>query len=89
MTSAYHEADGTGHSDDLRKLRLIDRFGVRAVLGRDALYAGETFRMIAAENVYHAKRANMNSDSWADWAKNNPKAADLLAEVEKLVNTDG
>ena len=42
--------------------------------------------MIAAENVYNAKRATMNSDEWAKWAAANPKAAELLAQVEKIIN---
>lgn len=89
MTAAYREAedpDVSGLSDDLQKLWLIDRFGVRAVLGRDTLYAHEITRMIAAENVYKALRSRTNSDDWAKWASDNKRAAELLAHVEKIIN---
>ena len=47
------------------KIRLIDRFGVKAILGRDTLYTGEAVRMLKAEQVYNAKLANMDADNWA------------------------
>ena len=86
MTAAYFEAEGDGHSRELQKLRLIDRFGVRSVLGRDELSAGEIIRMIAAENIYKAKQANIHSENWAEWAKDNPRLAESLAQVEKIIN---
>jgi len=88
MTAAYHEAEGDGHSRELTALRLIERFGVKAVLGRDTLSAGEIARMITAENIYKAKQANDKSENWAEWARNNPHAAKLLAETMKLLEAE-
>lgn len=86
---AYKLAEGidpAARSRELEKLWLIDRFSVRAVLGRDVLYHREMMLMLTAENIYKAKLANMHSDNWAEWAKDNPSLAKQLAEVEKLVN---
>lgn len=78
--------DQSARSHELEKLWLIDRFGVKAVTGRDVLGFREMLFMQSAENVYKSKQANIDSDNWADWAKRNPQAAKTLAEVEKMIN---
>ena len=87
MTDAYHEAEGVGHCKELTLLRLVDRFGAQAILGR-MLYAKEIIRMSAAENVYKAKTANDKSENWAEWARENKHAAELLAKVLKLLEAE-
>lgn len=87
MTDAYHEAEGVGHSRELTLLRLVERFGAPSVLGRP-LYAREIIRMNAAENVYKAKYTSEHSDNWAEWARENKHAAELLAKVTKLAEDE-
>lgn len=63
-------------------LHYIDRFGVRAVTGRDVLSAGEMSRMMVSEAVIKAYRSRSNSDNWAKWTQDNPQAAKLLTDIE-------
>lgn len=85
MTEAYHYAEGDGHKPrELYLIQLVERFGADAILGRP-LYAREIYRGTIAERVYTVKKANMNSDSWAEWAKNNPKDSALLERVEIMM----
>lgn len=89
MVDAFKLAEGgdqNARSKELEKLHLIDRFGVKAVTGRDILGYKEMRFMYAAENIYNAKIANMNSDNWAEWARRNKQVAELLAKVEKMIN---
>lgn len=67
-------------------LRLIDRFGVRAVLGRDTLGAGEMRRMLTAERVVRAYRDRAGAANWAEWAKDNPDDSRLLIGIERSLN---
>ena len=68
--------------------KLIDRFGVQAVMNRPYLGAGEINRIYAAENVATAYRMKNDSDDWAKWARENPEQAERLAIAEKLSFTD-
>ena len=74
------------YSRELDLLRKIDRFGVRAILGRDTLYYGELRRMILAENIYNAYFSRKNSEKtgggWAAWSEKNPVMAKILFELE-------
>jgi hypothetical protein len=58
-------------------LDYVERFGAQAVFGR-APGAGELRRMIAAERVVSAFWARAHAESWAEWAMENPQAAELL-----------
>ena len=69
-------------------LSYVDRFGVRAVYGRDELSFSEIQRFLVAENIYNAYMTRKAADDWAKWATDNPIAAKLLAEVEGLINAD-
>lgn len=80
----YFPFTGTrSHSRELETLYRIDRFGVKAVLGRDVLYWSETRRMIVAEKVYKAYHSRRQSGNWAEWSEKNPVLAKLLFDVEK------
>jgi hypothetical protein len=73
---------------ELNLLSYIDRFGVRAVLGRDDLSAGEIRGMIMAENVVNAYLSRKASDNWGKWAADNPKMDELLKRIEVMVHAD-
>ena len=61
---------------------------MRAILGRDTLYFGETRRMILAENIVNAFTARKRSENWAAWANNNVVMSRVLSEIEVLIDTD-
>lgn len=65
--------------------QLIDRFGVEAVMGRPYLGMGEMIKINAAERVVRGYRMKANSENWSKWARDNPKDAEKLVEVEKLI----
>ena len=44
--------------------------------------------MNAALNVFTAKQSKMKSDNWAQWAKDNPTAEEILNSVEKLLDKE-
>lgn len=67
---------------------MIDRFGVRAVLGRDILRAGEIRRIIYAEALVQAFRDREKSTNWATWAKENGARAEMLAEAAELARLE-
>lgn len=81
--SAYQPHTPISHySRELDILAKIDRFGVKAILGRDTLYYGEIRSMIIAENIYGAYLARANSNNWVEWAEKNPVMAKILFELE-------
>jgi hypothetical protein len=68
-------------------LRLVDyikTYGVEAVLGR-VMHAREILRGNAAANVYNLKTASLNESDFAAWTKTHPKDAELLVNIEKLI----
>ena len=67
-------------------LAKVDRFGVKAITGRDVLYFGELRKLILAENIVHAYHSRRASTNWAEWTQTNPVYAGLLAEIEKDIN---
>lgn len=71
---------------DLAIIGYIDRFGVKAVLGRDVLAYREIQRMLTSEHVYTAYISRQMSKNWEKWAKDNPKADELLKNVEMLIH---
>lgn len=87
--AAYRYASREGElPPELDTLRLIDRFGVRAVLGRDVLSLGEMRRMLSAEVVLTAYRARSRAENWAKWADDNPELAGALGQAERTVADD-
>ena len=88
MTDAYKNAESGHYSKELDTLAKIDRFGVKAILGRDVLYFGEMQKMIAAENVYVAYHSRRVSKQWAEWADKNQKLYKILTEVENTLQDE-
>ena len=93
MAEAYAVADAEAnpqaykdiphYSRELDLLSKIDRFGLKAILGRDTFYHGELRHMIFAENIHTAYHARRNASSWAEWAERNPVMSKILFEIEK------
>ena len=71
---------------ELLDLGYIDRFGVRAVTGKDVLPYGYILAMTVAENIVHAYISRKRSENWAKWAQDNPREDALLKRVEILAN---
>lgn len=71
-------------------LDYIDRFGVKAVTGRDTLGAGELKAMVMAENIrraYWSRDAYKNSEGkadWAEWAQKHPELNRYLTFAERV-----
>lgn len=85
--AAYNAAAGDGRPPSIAILgQSVERFGARAVLGRDTLSAGEIMRMNYCKNVEFAYHSRARADNWAQWAKDNPDLAHVLGEAERLAN---
>lgn len=80
--------DGSDPPKEYIDLGYIDRFGVRAVMGRDELAYREIQAMLTAENIISAYYSRSQTDNWAKWAQDNPQADKLLKEVEILIHAD-
>lgn len=59
--------------------KLIDRFGVEAIMGRPVLGAGEARRILLAEQIEQAYQSRLQAENWSAWASDN-------AELSKLLN---
>ncbi len=82
---AYAAAErGLRVSKELDLLAKIDRFGAKAILGRDTFYYGELQNLIIAENIFLAYHSRKKSENWVAWAEDNPAIATLLFEAEQL-----
>jgi hypothetical protein len=66
--------------------QLIDRFGVEAVMGRPYLGMGEMIKINAAERIVRGYRMRSQDENWVKWAQANPKDAEKLVIVEKMVS---
>jgi hypothetical protein len=90
LTDALHAAEGVGRSKDIEIMRLIERFGTSAVLGREQLSNRELRHMISAENVYNAwksrdaYRDENGAENWVEWAGKHPDLSALLIGVESI-----
>lgn len=69
-------------------LNCIDRFGVKAVMGRDVLSHGEINRMLLADRIIRAYASRRASGDWGKWAAANPNDDALLVHVETMINAD-
>ena len=49
------------------------------------MYAREVIRCTMATNVYNIKRAAMRAKDLTTWTKDNPEEADVLVNVEKMI----
>jgi hypothetical protein len=85
--AAYQYAvSGDRKPAELMLMDAIDRFGVRAVTGRDVLAAGEILRARHAEFIVKSYRARAEAESWPEFINSNPAAALVLGEAERLAN---
>ncbi len=75
--------EGGPVSDELSTLALIDRFGVRAVLGDRVLHTGEMLRMLRAETIVKAYREREQAPNWAEWAQRNANVSTILNAAMK------
>lgn len=87
MTDAYQFAEVGHYSKEMEKLSRIDRFGIEAVTGRKVFLFGEFIRLRMAENVVNAYNSRKNAGNWAEWVTSNPRAAELLADIEQLLES--
>jgi hypothetical protein len=85
--AAYEYAvSGDRKPAELMLMDAIDRFGARAVTGRDVLTASEILRARHAEFIVKSYRARAEAESWPDFVNQNPHAAKVLNEAERLAN---
>ena len=62
----------------------IDRFGVKAVTGKDTLSASEINRIIVSEKIVDAyKSREASGKEWGKWAAAHPDLDEFLKQIEK------
>jgi hypothetical protein len=83
---AYLYASEGRPSKEIDKLRKIERFGLKAITGREVFFHHELRRMVCAENIVIAYRDRSRASNWATWANENHALANILLEAEKIVN---
>ena len=86
IADAYRCAEGGGVSKEIILGQRIDRFGVKAVFGRDVMGANEMSRIIIAENIVAAYKDRKKSSNWVEWQINNPQMSELLNIGAELVS---
>jgi hypothetical protein len=74
---------------ELKMLRLIDRYGVEAVMGRPYLGAGEIMRMQAAETVVRVYNERKRYDDWTRHAREDPEGSAFLNRAMILATKMG
>jgi len=52
------------------------------VTGKKVFMFGDFIRLRVAENVFNAYMSRKQSGNWAAWVESNPRAAQLLADIE-------
>ena len=86
---AYRYAESGKHPPYERLyLAYIERFGVKAVFGRDVLSLGEIQRMLIVDDVVNAYRMRKATKNWAEWAERDPYSANLIADIEKELHAN-
>ena len=83
-SDAYGHASEGLHSREIEKLRRIERFGLKAITGRDIFLFHEYICLITADNIVSSYESRARSANWAEWAQSNPRMAGILAEATKL-----
>jgi len=89
IATAYDYASGGDASNEILIGRMINRFGVHAVMGRPYLGALEIKKIYSAEKVLQIYREKDRASSWAEWAKSNPEDAAYLARAIKAAEEEG
>lgn len=52
------------------------------------MYVHELYYMNASRNVYHAYTSRKAAENWAKWAEEHPREAELLVDIEKILDDD-
>lgn len=86
MREAWNYASRGTYSEEIDKLKLIDRFGVEAVLGRKQLYYKEMRRMIYAREIVDIYFERERAGNRAEWMNRNPKLVKFLSDIERIAN---
>ena len=84
-TDAYQYASEGHYSKEIEQLNRIERFGLEAVTGRRVFLFRDFIRMRTAENVVNSYRSRQQAGNWAEWVESNPRPAQILADIEKLL----
>ena len=88
--AAYAYACGDGEQPrEIYILNCIDRFGVRAVLGRDVLGSKEIKLMAIAENIDRWYGERKRAENPAKWAEENVNEATALTVAHRLALEQG
>lgn len=82
----YLEDDGPAPIE-LRTRNLVERYGAQAIYGRP-LTVSEITRLDAVSSLTQVFYSWKRSDNWATWEKANPKEAELLQAVRRIVYAD-
>ena len=72
-------------SRELRLIRLVEKFGVKAIFGKDTLPANEVIKMLTADHVLNSYNSRKEKP-WGEWAREHPGDADLLHRAERLAS---
>lgn len=72
---------------ELSIARKVDKYGVKAVYGRDVLTHAEIMGMSIADVVVRIYEQRAASNEWAKWMIDHPKEAAFLEAVEKIWQT--
>ena len=87
MAAAYAYADGVGPMPrELVILNSIDRYGVKAVLGRDVLGAKEMRRMAVCDNIKMWYDARKRDEKWSESHVNE---SNFLTEIHRMADELG
>jgi len=86
IAAAYEYAENPGATPPrwlVLKRRITD-YGVEAIMGRSWLGVSEIAKMEASQRVVGAYVDRQKSQNWAEWAKQNPADAELLALAARI-----
>jgi len=78
---AYARGEGT-QPYEYRLRKLIETYGVAAIMNRNYLGVGEIRRMEAATNVIDGYKSRQASGNWAEWTAKHPELSKILTELE-------
>lgn len=65
-------------------MRAVKRYGVRAVMGRPVLSAGEIRRFALVENILNWYTERDRAEDWVTWGRANPAKAETLHKANKI-----
>lgn len=86
MSEAYHWIEDPGQKGapvEVALARAIDRFGAKAVTGKEILRPGLVSRITTVENVIMAYKLRKQAVNWASFDRENPELAAMLIKAEQ------